>query len=261
MNPKTKFGAFTMIELILAITIMALLTMMAVPVLAQFSRTTKVQQAVQAINTALFHARNEAQRQRKIVCCYIGDDLAQLNPQPTPGILPPKGRIEIWTVLTAGGDYCGASEVPLGNLGGWYPYKDKDRDLTPGTITLPDGVRVCAGAFQRVWNGGTGTWDNEFYFGGTYLKSSLGELKRHYITYARNGGMPSYDTSNSYYNLLVYDQATGEHAVIWCGEWHAAARPRVLPYPLTMLGNTAGKFQRLKSAQDIPTLIDSWCLN
>lgn len=251
-----------MVELILVLVIMAMLTTMAVPVLAQFSRTTKVQQAVQAISTALYHARNEAQRQRKIVCCYFGDDVAQLNPQPVAGILPPKDRIEIWTVLTAGGDFCGAAESPIGSLGDWYPYKDKDRELTPGTITMPDGIRVCAGSFQRVWNGGKGAWDNQFSFGSSYTKNSLGEIKRHYITYGRNGGMPGwYDGLNAYYSLLVYDQATGEHAVIWAGEWRASARPRVLPYTLSRLGNPAGKFKALNDLKDIPKLIDSWCLN
>jgi type II secretory pathway pseudopilin PulG len=252
-----------MVELIIVLVVMALLTSLAVPSLAQFTKTTKVDQAVHSISTALYHARNEAQRYRRLVAVFVGDDVNKLNPQPQPGILPPKGRVELWTVLTDGGDGIQSSESPLGCAAAgypdWMPYSSKNRDLTPGTITIPDGVRVLAGNFYHTWNG-TG-YDNQFWFG-SYQKSALGEIKRHNIAYSRNGGMPGwYDGLNSYFTLLVFDEATGEHQLLWCGEWRASSRPRVLPYQLTQLGNPAGVFKQITDRKQIPQLIDAYCLN
>src|SRR5690242_2212198 len=99
-NTAHSTRGFTMVELIIVLVVMALLTSLAVPSLAQFTKTTKVDQAVHSISTALYHARNEAQRYRRLVAVFVGDDVSKLNPQPQPGILPPKGRVELWTVLT-----------------------------------------------------------------------------------------------------------------------------------------------------------------
>jgi type II secretory pathway pseudopilin PulG len=254
--PRGAAAGFTLVELILVMFIILLLMIMAAPMLSKFLKTSRVQQTAQTIFTALFHGKGEAQRYRRLVGVFFGDDQSKLNPKPSPGVLPPNGKIEIWTVKTAGGDKIGATEAPLGNLGEWYPYKDPDRNLTPSALTFPDGVRILSGLFSRELVAGK----YEHGFGHPpprFQKSAIGECKRHNIIYARNGGMPGYsDGIWSYFNLLVFDEATGEHVIVWCGEWRGNARPRILPYSLTRIRPSSGVWQSLTNFRDISDNID-----
>lgn len=250
-------AGFSLVELILVIFIMVLLTLLAVPMLSQFTRTTKVQQACSALTTAFWHARMEAIRTRSLVAVYFGDDVTRCNPKPTAGILPQTGRVEIWTVKTAGdSDQLSADESPLNNQGPWYPYKDPDKNLTPEPITLPDGIRVLAGLYSRQVVGTT----TKHYFGwnSAFNPTPDGEIKRHEIVYSRKGGMPGwFDGLNSYFTVLVFDENTGEHALIWCGEWRSCNRPRIMPYTVSgVYGAATGTFHALNSVSDLPKYID-----
>ena len=248
---------FTLIELILVIFIMVLLTIMTVPILAQFTKTSKVQQAANIVSTVLFRARYEAIRTRQHVGVFFGDTTARLTTKPTAGILPSTGRVEIWTVKTAGdSDGHDANESPLGSLGAWYPYRDPDRCLTPDAVTLPDGIRVLSGRFFRTMNSPAQMvfgWDA----GANYKASPDGEIKRHQVVFARTGAMPGwFDGLNSYYSLLVFDEATGEHQVIWVGEWLMSAKPRILPYQLTGVYGPSSNYYPVKQNPDIAKFID-----
>jgi type II secretory pathway pseudopilin PulG len=253
---RTPAG-FSLVELILVIFIMVLLTLITVPMLSVFNKTSKVQQACNALTTAFWHARMEAIRTRSLVAVYFGDDQTLCNPQPTAGVLPQKGRVEIWTVKTDGGsDQISADESPLNNQGPWYPYKNPDRNLTPEPITLPDNIRVLAGLFTRTVSGTKFKYN--FGWNASFNPVPDGEIKRHNIVYSRKGGMPGwFDGLNSYFTVLVFDQSSGEHALIWCGEWRSCNRPRILPYSLTgVYGAATGTFHTLNSISDLPKWID-----
>lgn len=252
---KRRAFGFTLIELIIVIFIMMLIVAVATPMLSKFAKRSKVQQATQVLMTAFYHARSESQRFRQMVAVYYGDDLSKCSVKPLAGVLPSRNRVEIWTVKTNGGNNTiGSGGDPLGNMGDWYPYKDPDRDLTPQALTLPEGVSVRAGVFERSWNGSS--YDHKFYFN-SYNASPIGEIKRHHTVYNRNGCMPGwYDGLNSYFTVLVYDASTGEHSIIWCGDNKSAPRPRVLPYTLTYAYGPSGAGGKLTSMADIPNFID-----
>ena len=255
MNQKspTLPAGFTLIELILVIFIMVLLTMMTTPMLSQFVKQSKVQQACSVLSAAFYRARNEAKLTRRLVAVYFGDDVTRLNPAPTPGIIPSKGSVELWTVRTAGdSDNIGASESPFNNQGDWYPYKDPDQKLTQTPLTLPDGVRVLAGSFLRSSPTGPYSWGLN-----SFNPTPDGEIKRHEIVYSRTGAMPGwYDGLNSYNSVLVFDEVTGEHAIIWCGEWRTSSKPRLLYYQLSGVYGPSGSYYPVTANADIPKFID-----
>lgn len=244
MTLRRRPRAFTLVELIVVVFIMMILVAVATPMLSKFAKQSKVQQATQVIMTALYHARSEAQRYRRHTAVYYGDDVSQCAVKPKPGVLPAKNHIEIWTVKTQWEDGIGSGGAPLNCQGDWYTYMDPDRNLTPGTLTIPDGVRVLAGGFSRYW--GTSSYEHDFSFW-SYNPTPEGELIRHTTVYDKNGRMPGwYDGMNAYFTILVFDEATGEHALIWCGDNKSAPRPHVMPYTLTKVqGNS------LTSATDI----------
>ena len=251
--PHLHPAGFTLIELILVLFIMVLLTVMTVPLLSQFVKHSKVQQACAVLSTAFYNARTEAKSSRRMVAVFFGDDVSRLNPAPTPGIIPQKGRVEVWTVRTAGdSDHIGASESPLNNQGDWYPYRDPDRNLTPVGLTLPDGVRVLAGSFLRS------TLTGPYYWGlNSFNPTPDGEIKRHEIVYSRTGAMPGwYDGLNSYNSVIVFDEVSGEYAIIWCGEWRTSSKPRVLNYTLSGVYGPSGAYHALNTNADLPKVID-----
>ncbi len=254
---------FTLIELILVIFIMALLTAMTTPMLFQFVKTTKVQQTVKAISTSLYRARTEAMRTRKMVGVYFGEDPTSCKTPPLPGVLPSKGRIEVWTVRDSydSGDFqneggCMGSTTPY-NLpfdgANWYPYRHPDRCLTPEPISYPDGVRILAGKFS---NNATAP---KYVFGWPkdYMATAEGEIKRHNITFASTGAMAMpIDGVNSWWNLLIFDEQTGEYTLLSCGEWLTSARPRVLNFQLSGLYGPSGTYYPLTNKLDIPKLVE-----
>ncbi len=257
MQRTPKTGGFTLVELILVIFIMCLLTFMMVPMLSQFVKGTKVQQTVSIVTAVLYKARMEATRTRHMVGVFFGDDVTQCKIKPTPGVIPQKGHIEIWTVLDnhANGDWgadAGGStgvQEPYNNQGPWYPYRYPDQNLTPEPITFPDGVRILAGQFWH--NSGpiayTFGWSNQ------YNPVADGEIKRHTVTYSGHGTMPGwYDGLSTWWSLLVFDEKTGEHQVISVGQWLMTCKPRVLPFQLTGLYGVSGTYYPIKKNSDIP---------
>lgn len=256
MKRSRPFLGFTLIELILVMFIMTLLTFMMVPKLSQFVKGTRVQQTVSIVTTTLYRARMEALRTRKMVGVFFGDDLTLCKTQPTPGVLPQKGRIEIWTVkdnyVNNPVDSSGSGSTsdpfnPAGwwNPGDWYPYRYPDTCLTAEPATFPDGVRVLSGWFFH------GTGPPAYQFGwpaGPYMATPDGEIKRHTITYNRAGSLPG---GNTYWDVLIFDEQTGEHAIIVAGEWLISAKPRVLPFQLTGLIGVSNTYYPIAKNIDI----------
>lgn len=252
--------AFTMVELILVMFIMSMLTVMAVPALSQFAKTSKVQQTVKAVTATLYRARMEAMRTRQMVGVFFGDDAAACKTAPTGGVLPSKGKIEIWTVLDSywNGDFsdgggCAGAAAPYNNLGDWYPYRYPDRCLTTEPITFPDGVRILAGQFINS------PAAPQFVFGWptNYMATADGEIKRHTITFGRQGAMAQYaDGVNSWWELLIFDEATSEYAVISCGEWLCTSRPRVLKFNLDGIYGVSGTYRPISSGSDIAKFVE-----
>lgn len=258
MSGPQRQPGFTLVELILVIFIMLLLTIMTVPLFSQFVKTSRVQQTANIVMTTITRARMEATRSRKMTAIFFGDDVTQCLVTPTPGILPPRGRIEIWNVKEGGNDEEGvsASSSPFNNQGDWYPYKDQDRNVSAEPITYPDGVRILAGQFAH----GGGPW---YGFGWQkdwhpqYNPVPDGELKRHIIAFSRNGHMPGwYDGLNSWWNVLVFDTTTGEHVIISVGDWMTTAKPRVLPFQLNTLWAPSGTAYTINSKADLAKYIE-----
>ncbi|MCW8131914.1 MAG: prepilin-type N-terminal cleavage/methylation domain-containing protein [Planctomycetota bacterium] len=259
MSIRSDRRGFTLVELIVVLFIILLLIGVATPAFSQMLKTSRVQQAAQVASAALFQARAEAQRYRQMVTVNFGDDQAKLPVKPPAGVLPPKGQIELWATLVGDSDQVGAGSPPLLNGSDWYPYgatlAEKDRLINPQPITFADGVRILSGNFQKSWSGSK--YDHTFSFGSFHTTAPEGEVKRHNVAYSRNGGMPGwYDGLNSYFTILVFDENTGEHLIIWCGEWRASSKPRILPYSLTQIAGRSGAWVTLKSFKDIPANID-----
>lgn len=259
-------AAFTLIELLLVMFIMLLLTMMAVPMLSQFSKSSKVQQTASVVSSILSRARMEAMRTRQMIGVFFGDDVSRLNPQPQPGIIPIKNHIEMWTLKTNGGSNgIDGSEGPIFDPNptvgapAWYPYTDPDANLTGEPITWPDGVRILSGYFILMPGNPPQCAFGCALFNGnpTYNRSAYGEIKRHEICYTRSGAMPNwYDGLNTYWSILIFDEQTGEHAVIWAGAWLITAKPRILPFTVKNIIDLNGVTHPLTNNMDIPKYID-----
>ena len=256
-----RASGFTLIELLLVLFITALLTIMAVPSLMHTDRSSKLQQACSVVMAQLYRARQEAINSRRMVTVYFGDDITHCPVAPTPGVLPPNNSVQMWTVKTNGSiDGVGANDGPYYPLSwsipAWYPYETLDRCLSPVPEPLPGGIRVLAGLFKR-----TSTSPIKVTFGwgpsANYQRSADGELKRHNVTFSKIGSMPGwYDGLNSYYTLLVFDEVTGEHQLIWVGEWLISSKPRILPYQLTGVYGPSGALHTVTKNSDLSKYID-----
>ncbi|MBI3829757.1 MAG: prepilin-type N-terminal cleavage/methylation domain-containing protein [Planctomycetes bacterium] len=211
MPRGARDSGFTLVEVILVLFLMLLMFGMAVPVFSKLLKTSRVDQATHAVFTALWQTRSQAMRTRTAVALYYGDDTAQLNPQPSPGVLPPCGRMEIWTVrywnypwyLLANYTQPYYPMSP-GNAPDWYPYNLPLNSLTPLPLTLPESVRVLAGNFNR------NPWSCSFSWSG-YKKDPTGELKRHMTVFAHTGSL-----TWTYPHVLIFDEVTGDHRIIQC---------------------------------------------
>lgn len=240
MTTNRQGRAFTLVELILVIFIIALLTGMAYPLFSQLAKQSKVQQTVSAVETALFHARSEAQNLRSVVAVYYGDDLAGMGLEPSPNPVPKKGQIEVWAVqATTGFGFGGYGDVrpvispSVSGADQWYPFRFPTMMITKQPITFPDGVRIMAGSFSRSLSGGVYRCIFDFP---KYRKDQIGEIKRHHTVFSQRGGLVQQVTGSGCYAydfILIYEEATGQHVVMEAGRSHSATRPRVLPYVLT----------------------------
>lgn len=236
---KTQRG-FTLVELMVVLFVIVLLVGVATPLLSKLLKSSRVMQTANTCLAVLYRARAEAMRYRLPVSVFFGDDLTKCPTQPTPGVLPPYGQIEIWTVkldppsavnaywYTDNGshfinDGFNTRNYQSWNSGGFggVPFDTKEKPLTPNPISFESGTRVLAGFFTS--NGGPRVFKNS-----NYWNAPRGEIKRHTITYTGAGTSVSYSDAYSYRDLLVFDTSTGEHMVIEAAEWKAATRPRIL---------------------------------
>lgn len=249
-----KSRGFTMIELLLVMFIIALLTSTGAPLFSRMVQGSRVAQGVACVETGLFLARSEAQNLRLHVAVYYGDDLkARMNIQPSPNPIPAPGAIEVWTVKgTSGyGSFGGYGQTsPMTAPDVSYPFKDRVKLINKQPITLPPNVRVIAGRFRRVWNGSS--YNCVFDFP-NYRKDNIGEIKRHHTVFSQRGGLVRNDCAYAYNHLLVFDETSGEHAVIEAGRCQTATRPHTMPYHLTHIGLT-----KIKNFTEIGPLIDGF---
>ena len=246
---------FTLIELLVVLFVMSLLTTVSVPLFAKFTQTSKVQQAAEAVDSALFQARSQAQNLRTHVAAIYGDDLKSLGLQDTPNIVPPPCTIEVWGVLGGSSGFGGYNQtqpwsMPGGPNDNWYPFHYTTKMLLKSPITVPAGVRIIAGYFQRYASGAT---FNCVYSFPNYRRDPHGEVKRHETVFAQTGGTARNDNCYAYNYILIFDQATGEHLVVEVGRSQSATRPRILPYQLTHIGGT-----KITNFKDINNLINSY---
>jgi type II secretory pathway pseudopilin PulG len=238
-----KSGGFTLIELLIVITVMILLTTVGVPAFSRMLRTSRVQQAAQAVLTALWHARSEAMRYRQVVAVFYGDKQENIPAacwaSPLTDVLPPPGQINVWTVKQAADDTMGlsltgqiavkpymseAALVADGKTHAWYPFRFGERLLNTQPFTFPEGVRIVSGIY-----GGS----KDLYFR-DYKKDPVGEIKRHNSVYTRRGGAVH---NNNFQDGAIYacnyvivaDETTGSHRIIQTGAWNSGTRPRLLP--------------------------------
>ena len=262
----------TLLELLLVLFILTLLMAVGAPLLSKLLKRSRVQTAANAALTSLYQARLLAQRYRSTVAVYFGDDLSRLNPKPLPGILPRYGQIEAWRVKTqapaaqwsAFGDWNSRvddlvsssdygrpfyPEDPSGVPPDWYPFYFKDLPLSPQPVSFPDGTRILTGTYSTNTSGSV-----RQFFSAHYQKSALGELKRHYALFNRNGSAASHTSGvNNHIGVLVFDTVTGEHLLIQLGRWYSSARPRILFTALTHLGATP-----LTDYRDLGALLDAY---
>ena len=255
---RRRFPAFTLIELVLVMFIMVLLTVMVVPSFSKLVKTSRVQQASQQVLAMLWQARSEAERCRDPVVVFFGDDPAKLPVQPLPGVLPPKGGIEMWSCQRGWSpgwedDFLGDEPLPyyVENPGqavpGWYPFRVKLTNMTPVDGTFPDGVRVLCG---MLLNGHIGwippyDFDHAFYLWG-YRQDPVGEIRRHQIAYGRGGGL----APTSYNVVIVYDEISGDYLLILPDTGGNATHPVIIPDRLKTIGGAP-----LNDARDLPKML------
>jgi type II secretory pathway pseudopilin PulG len=250
--------AFTLVELIVVMGIIILLAGVAAPAFSQFAKGTKVQQAVAAVETALYHARSEAQNLRAHTAVYYGDDLDRLGLASTPNPVPKPGSIEVWAVRGTSGygafaGYAGTGPVMIPAVtwpDEWYPFRFQTKLITKQPITIPEGIRIFAGNFVRAYNGGS--YDCIFEFP-KYRRDAIGEIKRHHTVFAQRGGLVRNDLRYAWNYILIFDESSGDHAVLEAGRCQSATRPKVLPYRVTHIGGT-----KLSSYKEIGPLIDKY---
>lgn len=252
----SRSRGFSLIELSLAMFVMTLLCAMVAPAFAKLTKTSKVDQAAKIVMSAMYRARSEAQRYRTAVGVYYGDSCATLSPAPLAGVVPAANRIELWTVQCVSYSGMGTDSQPYSpdqpnGPPPWYPYRFPDRKLSE-TYTLPDGVRVMSGAFSVSGNRG-------FFNFSSYRKDAMGELKRHHTVYDGRGSMPSYlNYWWSWYHVVVFDEASGDHLVIEAGQWQSSTRPRILPNRITDIGQLWGVSTPLTNPADLAKMLDSF---
>jgi prepilin-type N-terminal cleavage/methylation domain-containing protein len=251
----SPWSGFTLIELLLVIFVMALLTTMAVPAFSKMVKTSRVQQASKQILTVLWQARSEAERYRDPVVVFFGDDPALLPVQPVPNVLPPKGSMEIWSVMRGladeSNDIGGEPppywvENPSAASPDWYPHRAKMQNLTAAAVTLPDQVRVLCGNLYTGNFGGINL-DHEFRCD-AYRQDSVGEIRRHQVGYGRNGGL----ALGSYNVIVVYDETSGDYQLIVVSTGGGGTRPKIIPDRIKTI-----QLAPLNNQMDLPKMLSA----
>jgi prepilin-type N-terminal cleavage/methylation domain-containing protein len=259
--PRTTGSArrgFTLIELLLVLLIISLLVAVGVPVLSRLVKTSKVQQAIAAVKTALWQARTGAQAHQTVAAVFYGDDTSGLRTQPLDGVLPEKGKMEVWTVFTANVHVSEPRNViGAGTAPSWYPYHLKDKCLTPQAISLPEGVRVLSGWYNSAVAG-----EREFNFNwtrtnpvikNTGVHAAIGEIKRHCTPFWRSGnGVWQFEAPY----LLIFEESTGEHVIVLASDQYGSmktSRPRIVTRHLTHFCGA-----RLATFADLKKLVDNY---
>ncbi|MCW8129783.1 MAG: prepilin-type N-terminal cleavage/methylation domain-containing protein [Planctomycetota bacterium] len=270
-----RAGGFTLSELLVVLFVIMLLMTLGAPMLSKLLKSSRVMQTANTCLTVLFRARTEAMRYRLPVSVFYGDDLVRCPVQPTPGVLPPYGQIEIWTVkldppTAYGGNWYSDRSSHFINDGfntrnyqpwnsggnGGITFDTKERPLTPNPISFEDGTRILAGYFS--YSASTRVFRTT-----NYLNNARGELKRHTTSFTGSGTSVNYGDAYGYRNLLVFDVSSGEHIIIEAAEFKAATRPRILmgpdaPLYLTHVGRRTsnGTSYAVTNFMQIPQDID-----
>jgi type II secretory pathway pseudopilin PulG len=247
-------AAFTLVELVLVLFIAMLLSIMAVPSFSMFAKTSKFDQALKEVFSALKQARVTAINERRVTAVMYGDDFSGINPKPLPGVLPEKGRIEIWTVLDCGvfgKPYMPDLTTATIWVSPWYPYRFKDVPITPEPLTIPDGVRIVTGSYD--------TTKNDFNYGAAgwtcYKKDQIGEILRHQSIFDQTGCKPLHAGYGGFECVLVFEVSTGKHAVIqMAGSWYNGYfRPKIISTSIKSIGGVP-----LTNPRDIGHRIDTY---
>lgn len=267
--PLSRLG-FTLVELLLVATIIALLGCLGAPLFSRFFKNSKVQQGAQTVFTAVWQSRFEAQSQlgQYDAGIFLGDEDSKMQPAPVADVLPSRGQAVVQLVHTnreligwTAGPYC--PESPS-NVPAWYPYCYPLRNLTPVPLTLPDDIRVICGEYVSGTSGGK---PYRTFYCPQYQKSAKGLIKRHSIVFSRNGML----SDSSYGYMLIFEPSSGAHLILEVGTRGAAAtRPRIVidpsthqPAALTHIGlrgkylPTDGDVKELKDYHEIEAVIDS----
>ena len=257
LNPnriRASARGFSLVELLVVLFIMSLLMAVGVPLFAKFTETSKIQQAAVVVDSALFQARSQAQNLRVHCAVFYGDDVQAMGLQGTPNPIPYPGTIEIWGALGTSAGFAGYNGTQPwnspGGSDGWYPFVYQTKLLVRSEITVPSGVRVISGFFQRYPSGPKFVCDFSFP---NYRRNPQGEIKRHQTVYSKTGGTARNDNNYAYNFVLIFDEATGEHLVMEVGRSQSATRPRILPYQLTHVGGTP-----IKDLRDLKNLINNY---
>ena len=248
MKRNSPPRAFTIIELVLVLFIMLLLTSMALASMSRLLRTSRIDQATRTVLSALMRARAEAQRNRATVTVFFGDDPLTMNPKPTPGVLPAKGEIEMWTVRDVSNGASVESMVSpyepgnpsMSAYGGTtgYPFWVKIAPASIDPYTMPDGIRIFAGVYTTNYTNRTSMWDpsglppqRAFGFE-SFSRGPIGQIKLHAITYDKSGRVAgSMYYGGTYAYLLILDTATGDHRIVRVGDYtYGGTRPYVVMY-------------------------------
>jgi prepilin-type N-terminal cleavage/methylation domain-containing protein len=215
---RTK--AFSLIELLVTLSIGLLLMTMAVPAFSKLARKSRVQQAAETVVSAVNMATQlSVQLNRpEAVVVYFGDDRSKMATQPTPGVLPKYGNIEIWTAKAYGS---GPPQINPGwNNPPWVPFHTPLEPLTTQSFTFPDGIRIITGWVSQVdsafvpW-AHTPVYKYTLNFSDFNKTDPRGEIKRHYIGLVNGAGYVQGNSQEySYSDVLIFDVLTGEHLLV-----------------------------------------------
>ncbi len=244
-----KPRGFSFVELMVVLFVIALMTTVVAPAFSSLIKGTKLKQATEAVMGAVYRARHEAQIRRTQTAfaggaipttpvIFFGEDTTQpLAVQPSTGILPPYGQIEIWTASYSNTAW-GSSANPT------HCFDTKWHCLSPQPITFLDPIRILVGSYHdmnpKLHN------DILFSFGDTYTTDgnpSKGEVSRHQLPFFRgrkatvfdlNKNANLWDIPNS---VLLLDNYTGENEVVIVTDAATSrdVRPYLAPYAITAI--------------------------